>query len=306
MNRGGALLAITCIATSSLAAAIFATGCGFGPGEESGSAEVLITRDFGRVVMYDEAHAVRESDDSMRLLTRSVERVETAYGGGFVESIDGYGSSSDGDSRTDWFFYLDGTESPIGALESTVRPGQSIWWDRRDWSATMHVPAVVGSWPKPFGSKAPEVGVECQMPDRSDCDGVIQDLRRTGSRVSRQAAESAPLRVLVGPWEEIRRDSLASSIENGPSSSGVYARFETRGGAWVLQPLDPAGEPVGSPEVSGLVAALSDSPDRVTWVVTGGDPSSVPRHLEAADLVRRYAVIYPVGAEAISKEIPRP
>lgn len=306
MNHGGTLLAIAGIATSSLAAAVFATGCGFGPGEERGDVEVLITRDYGRVVMYDEIHSVRESDNSMRLLTRSVEQVETAYGGGFVESIDGYGSGSDGGYQTDWFFYLDGIESPIGALEAKVTAGQSIWWDRRDWSETMYVPAVIGSWPKPFGSEAPEVAVECQMPDRSDCDGVIEDLRQTGSRVSRQAAESASLRVLVGPWEEIRMDSLASSIENGPSASGVYARFEPRGEAWVLQPLDPAGEPVGSPEVSGLVAALSDSPDRVTWVVTGSDPSSVPRHLEAADLVRRYAVIYPVGAEAASKEIPRP
>lgn len=306
MNRRGAPLAAILITASSLLVAVVGAGCGFGPGEDRGSAEVLITRDYGRVVMHDASEPVRESDDAMRLLTRSATQVETSYGGGFVESIGGYGSSSTGDSQTDWFFYLDGTESPVGALEAKVEPGQSVWWDRRDWSEAMHVPAVVGAWPRPFGSDSPEVAVECSMPDRADCDGVLSDLRQTGARVTYRRTDSASLRVLVGPWGKLRSDPLASSIERGPSVSGVYARFESRGGRWTLQALDSSGEPVGPAARSGLVAALSDRPDRVVWVVTGSDESTVPRHLASADLSRRYAVIYPGVTGAVPVEVPRP
>ena len=306
MNRLGARLAAGLITASSIAAAVFIAACGFGPGEERGSAEVLITRDYGRVVMHEGSQPVRESDDAMRLLTRSAPRVETAYGGGFVESIGGYGSSSTGGSQTDWFFYLDGTESPVGALEAKVEPGQSVWWDRRDWSEAMHVPAVVGAWPRPFGSDSPEIGVECSMPARADCDGVLSDLRRTGARATYQRADSASLRVLVGPWDKLRSDPLASSIERGPSVSGVYARFESRGDSWTLQALDSSGDPVGAAARSGLIAALSDRPDRAVWVVTGSDESTVPRHLASADLMRRYAVVYPGGPGAAPLEVPRP
>lgn len=284
-------------------------GCGFGPGQSQGSAEVLITRDFGRTVMYEGEQSVRESDDAMRLLTRATDRVVTRYGGGFVDSIDGFGSDSGSDgSATDWFFYLDGEESPVGALEAEVEAGQSVWWDRRDWSAAMHVPAVVGSWPQPFASAADEVELECLMTSTSVCDGVQRNLESTGAVVRNDGTgeASSPLRVVVGAWSRLRRDSLIRSIEAGPAESGVYARFVVRERKWLLQPLDPSARAVGSPFRGGLVAAVSQQPGQVTWLVTATDESSVPRELIASALRHRYAVVYPAGRERIAQEVPRP
>ena len=52
----------------------------------------------------------------MRLLDRNAE-ISTRYGGGFVQSIDGIeGGRSDG-RQLDWFFYVNGVESPVGAAE---------------------------------------------------------------------------------------------------------------------------------------------------------------------------------------------
>lgn len=295
-------------ATAFLAPALLASlaiaGCGFGPGEETGEAELLITRDYGRVVMQDRSVPLRESDDAMRLLTRVADRVETRYGGGFVESIDGYGSTSDGTSRTDWFFFVDGLESPVGALEARVEPGQSVWWDRRDWSEAMHVPAVVGSWPKPFGSDSPIVHVRCSMARERACDGVIEDLRATGSRVVVGGSPSASLRVLIGPWEKVRQDLTASTIERGPEESGVYARFVYDSGDWALRSLEASGQVVDEQRSTGIVAALSPDAHRVTWVVSGTDEASVPRHLDPAQLIERYAVVFPGGRPGDGREVP--
>ena len=47
----------------------------------------------------------------------------------------------------------------------SLEGGEQVWWDIHDWSATEHVPAVVGSWPAPFTTgwegHAPVVVVEC-------------------------------------------------------------------------------------------------------------------------------------------------
>jgi hypothetical protein len=293
----------------SIAMAGLLVACGFGPGGERGTAEISVTRDFGRIVMYDQAPSVRESDDVMRLLTRSVGQVETSYGGGFVESIDGFEAGRTDGVPVDWFFYVDGIESPVGALEAQVDPGDSIWWDRRDWSVTMHVPAVVGSWPQPFEGHGDAVEVECLMEDAAGCDGVVRDLQQAGARTTTAGSggETASLRVLVGPWARLRGEPVVRAITRGPAASGVYARFvASADGGWLLQPLDSRGDEAGSPYPGGLVAALSDRPDRVTWVLTGVNEETVPARLVGPDFEHRYAVVYPKGQRSRPVEIPRP
>ena len=309
MARGRSRHALVAPAVAAIVTAFLITGCGFGPGQDRGSAEVVITRDYGRVLMYEGRQSVRESDDAMRLLARATDSVETRYGGGFVESIDGYGSGADGDgSATDWFFYLDGEESPVGALDAEVEPGQTVWWDRRDWSAAMHVPAVVGSWPQPFESTDEPVGLECLRAPRRVCSQIQRDLEDVGAEVRRVRAGEDPggLRILVGPWSQLRRDSLASKIEAGPAESGVYARFTSVGGRWLIQPLDRSADESGRPVRGGLVAALSREPGEVTWIVTGTDEDSLPGSLVESVLERRYAVLYPTGNAGGAREVPSP
>ena len=100
----------------------------------------------------------------MRVLDRNAE-ITTRYGGGFVQSIDGLEAEERVGRSSDWFFYVNGVESPVGAADYPLHGGEAIWWDYRDWSAAMRVPAVVGSWPQPFlggydGKRHP-VAVEC-------------------------------------------------------------------------------------------------------------------------------------------------
>ncbi len=61
----------------------------------------------------------------------------TRFGGGFVQSIDGLAAGTNGGRRSDWFFYVNGIESPIGSAEYDPSGGDRIWWDYRDWSAAI-------------------------------------------------------------------------------------------------------------------------------------------------------------------------
>ena len=87
----------------------------------------------------------------LRFLDRSA-HITTRYGGGFVQSIDGLAGAESGGRRFDWFFYVNGIESPVGSTQVPVKGGDRIWWDYRDWTSAMSVPAVVGSWPQPFAA----------------------------------------------------------------------------------------------------------------------------------------------------------
>ena len=109
-----------------------------------------MTRDYGADELIEATlEDPPESETVMRMLDSEAE-IETRYGGGFVQSIEGISGTAEGGRTSDWFFYMNGVESSIGAAEAEVRGGDRIWWDHRDWTEAMRVPAVVGSWPEPF------------------------------------------------------------------------------------------------------------------------------------------------------------
>jgi hypothetical protein len=292
----------TAVATALLLAALAAAGCGLGPGAGVGSVELSVTRDFGAHSLVERATEAKESDTVMRVLEASAE-ISTRYGGGFVSSIEGLSEAERGGSPYDWFFYVDGVESPIGAADYDLRGGERIWWDYRDWSATYHVPAVVGSWPAPFadgyeGRRHP-VAVECRGGGGA-CGEVRSALEAEGVTVAAGDPAGA-IRVLVGPWARLRSDSTAALLDAGPAESGVFAEFEPRGGGYGLEGLDEGGGPARAfGPAAGLVAATRRLEAPPVWLVTGATQTGVRAAaglLDAAKLRDHYAVATEGGKE---------
>jgi hypothetical protein len=284
----------TAVATALLCAALATAGCGLGAGADVGEVELTVTREFGATPMLQRSLPAKESDTVMRLLEGEAEIV-TRYGGGFVHAIEGVAESRrDGDPH-DWFFFVDGAESPIGAAEVEISGSERIWWDYRDWSAIYHVPAVVGSWPAPFadgiGGERYPVVVEC-LGGGAACVETREALAAEGVAIASGSPEKA-IRVLVGPWQRLRTDATAKLIEAGPAESGVFADFNTEG-VFGLRALGEGGEVAAElgPD-AGLVAATSRYGGPPVWVVTGGSAAAVREAagaLDAEHLSDRYAV----------------
>ena len=290
-----ALAAITVAAT--------AAGCGLGPGKGTGDVTLTVTRAFGQSRVGTVTRAsVPGSETVMRMLERSF-RVQTRYGGGFVESIDG---QSGNPNRLDWFYYINGIEAPIGAAGTAVHHGDRIWWDLHDWSATNSVPAVVGSFPEPFlhgiGGRRLPTTVECTPDATAACATVAGAIGRSGAPVARQlfgtGSGSDSLNVLVGPWRELHTVIAGALIEKGPAASGVYARFSAGGST--LQLLDPRGRVVRTLGAgAGLVAATATRSSKPTWLITGTDATGVRSAAAALSTTRladRFALaVTPTG-----------
>jgi Domain of unknown function (DUF4430) len=247
----------------------------------------------------------------LSLLDREAE-VETRYGGGFVQSIDGIAGGSQDGRRADWFFYVNGVESSVGAAEVDVSGGDRIWWDHHDWTDVMRVPAVVGSWPAPFADGDP-AEVVCSPGERALCDEVVGAIDAAGGAAEASADRDrggdldAPL-VHVGEWEELRTSSRAGVLAGSPARSGVFARFEPAGEGWELALFDATlaeRERLGAG--AGLVAAVEGDAEAPAWVITGTDRAGVASAIELLDreaLEDRFAVATPGEGEPISLPVP--
>ena len=286
-----------------LGAAFATAGCGLGPGAGVGQVSLTVTRDYGAEPLLPPIHdRASESDTVMRVLERDAD-ISTRYGGGFVQSINGLEAEESFNRAFDWFFYVNGVESTVGAADYPLHGGEAIWWDYHDWSATQRVPAVVGSWPQPFvdgydGERHP-VAVEC-LDGGVACGTVRAALGDAGVSLVAGSPQGA-IRVLVGPWARVREDVAAAQIEDGPQASGVFAEFARRGAGFELAALEVDGKPrreLG--RGAGLVAATRRYDAPPTWVVTGVDAAGVRAAaglLDSADLRDRYAVATEGGKE---------
>jgi hypothetical protein len=303
-----ALIALALLPAAGLA------GCGLGAGKSDTGARVLVTRDFGtRQLGARIAQDLPSSETVMRLLERSFD-VKTRYGGGFVQSIDGLAGGREDGQPVDWFFYVNGIESDVGSADVQLHDGDRTWWDRHDWSATPHVPAVVGSFPEPFahgaeGKRYPVV-LECADDVDDACKTVSDRLGAAGVIAARQTIGTGvgerTVRVFVGRWSTLRGDVALEQIDRGPAVSGVYARFGDEGR--ILELLDERGKSVRAlGPGAGLIAATRFEEQAPTWAITGTDTAGVEaaaRSLDEQTLQRRFALALD-GSSAIGLPVVR-
>jgi hypothetical protein len=284
-------------------------GCTIGPGDSTKEGVSLtVTRDFGRSQVLALRRArVRREDTAMRVLQRNA-KVAPRLRGKLVQEINGVGGGRRGRRPMDWFLYVNGIQADKDATAIDVNGGDRLWWDRHDWGVTHDIPAAVGSFPEPFlhgvdGKRLP-VRVECDNPRAGACGAVAAKLIKLGvpagrSSLSGSAADKS-LRVLVGTWQRLRgRDAESDSIDAGPRSSGVYARFDKAGAQ--LDVLDERGRVAKTfGPGTGFVAATRAKDRQPVWFVTGTDDSGVQSAARAFDesaLSNRFAL-------AISDDLP--
>ena len=184
----------------------------------------------------------------MRMLQRDFD-VETRYGGGFVQEIDGIAGGREDGRPVDWFYYVNGID---GRGRRRRRQGRRRRPDLVGPPRLGRVAATSArssaSFPEPFSSgvdgKRLPVRIDCADDADDVCDEVAERLSADGIEAGRSAAEGfggeGVLRIMVGPWAQIRRDAAVRQLEEGPRACGVFAK-PTPSGSEIAAARRPRG-----------------------------------------------------------------
>lgn len=283
-------------------------------GTTNASITLVVTRDFGSDILLEERVTLAPDTTAMEAL-QAVATVETKYGGGFVNAINGLSSTYEGEdnSQKDWLFYINGMSSSTGAKEYILRDGDIEHWDFREWSYHHYVPAIVGAFPEPFRNgqggkwKPTVITYEEQFADQAH--GIAGMLQEEGiaevsavsfNQLSAASREQCHL-ILVGGAD----NEFIAELNAAHRKLGFYAHFQEN----KLVVLDAAGAVAGEyGPGSGIIQATQNpwhpkgtgAGESAVLMVSGTDSAGVNNAAEklltgTADLRHAYAAVITTG-----------
>lgn len=251
--------------------------------------DLIVTKDFGRTKMFGKTVGLVRDEVGMEVLFRNLD-IQTAYGGGFVNAINGLESgftffTGKDRKKLDWFYWVNGILAPVGVAEYRPQPGDVVWWDYHDWSMTMFIPAIIGSYPQPFKNgfwgKNPGTVIMYGQGCESEAARLKLSLEKQGVRqVDSAAFDPQAIRspkkyyILLGPWDEISAlSSLITDVNKKNKMVGVYVKFENG----EVKGLDFKGNTVSSHREAGAVFAYGSAIGELNpvWMVTGSSTAGV-------------------------------
>ena len=256
---------------------------------------LIVTTGFGHKKVFAKNVGMVKDEVGMEVLFRNLD-IQTAYGGGFVNAINGIESKYTfftGDERKeeDWFYWVNGILAPIGVAEYRPKPGDVIWWDYHDWSITMFIPAVIGSYPQPFKSgfqgKNPGTVILYTSPYANEAEKLKKSLQKQGvTQIDIGKYDAALIEnpkkyyIVLGVWNDLVAQSnitnskgkeinLMKDINEKNKFVGVNSKFE--GGK--VHALNFKGETVSSYEQGGAIYAYAAGigSTKPIWMITGTD-----------------------------------
>ncbi|WP_054875802.1 DUF4430 domain-containing protein [Oxobacter pfennigii] len=279
--------------------------------------DLIVTRDFGYNKMFSKNVGLVKDEVGMEVLFRNLD-IQTAYGGGFVNSINGLESkytffSGADRSKEDWFYWVNGILAPIGVAEYRPAPGDVIWWDYHEWNTTMFIPAVIGSYPQPFkngfGGKNPGTVIMYTENFREEGEKLKESLISQGvvsvdilPYNADKVEKPEKYTIIIGSFDDISKDSKRLQDMNWKNKmEGVYVEFEEG----KLNALDNTGKVIKSFSKAGAIYATAAGMGSVVpvWLVTGNDEDSIKKAaevlIEKPESIKNYFQAVIAGDEII-------
>jgi len=251
-----------------------------------------VTEDFGSEVLFQEKVPLEEDDTVLDVLARHVD-VETEYGGGFVNAINGLQSAYSnvggaGRRKNDWFFWLNGIQSNVGGASYYPKPGDNIWWDYHDWQHLTYMPAVIGAYPKPFTSGFGEEEADMPWLIMHNGDTKVLALKlagyfgNQGAKVDLVPVDDSHIldrerpTLVMGTWSQLALLPSMNDLVKNLDRTGMFVKPVPDG--LVAMGLDRTERKVYGSGSAAIIATGTGQGDQTPlWMVIGVDQEGLER-----------------------------
>lgn len=253
-----------------------------------GKVHLLVTRDYGETVIFNEWVAVQDQQDAFSL-TESYLDVKTSYGGSFINSINGLESGYTGKmalkrTKQDWFFYINGVLAGSGAADVKIKSGDVVWWDYHNWGSAAFTPAMIGAFPHPFTSG---VLLAFSPSAREAADLMAAGLNRQGitrvqlQEVNDELFQKRPSPIIVlGLREELAAMSAIQALNSNPHRTGLFCGFSESGFKLLDATMQEGREVAGGGCVCIEATASGMGDANPLWLVVADDKQGLERAVE--------------------------
>lgn len=273
-------------------------GCSASPGDgKLPQVRLVVSRDYGKTIILDKSVAIASGEESVLALTARTLPVETAYGGGFVQSIAGVSSATGkgfSQQRQDWFFYLNGTLPARGSGELKAGAGDVVWWDYHPWGSGFNS-TMLGAFPRPFHNGALLLYTPGTGEEAATLSGVLQ---KKGCRANLQILDQSRTgkpgqpAIVIGLWQELQEVLFIRDLVENRQRTGLFCLPSGSG----FQALDSSYQPVGPVLKNGAAcilpvgAGLGDN--QPLLLIIGEDNQGLQQAIDflgGKDITPRYA-----------------
>jgi hypothetical protein len=237
---------------------------------------LVISTGFGADVLRDVLVDFEDETDVMEVLAAQAE-VKTAYGGGFVNAIDGIESTfgATGEPR-DWFYWVAGRMGQVGAADQRLTGGETIWWDHHAWQGSGFMPVVLQAFPQPWKDSSLAMLAEAEadaVAAWATAQGLTVDAARPLSPLPSDPA------LVVVTAAELQEDTWLSRLLDRGAQAGIFVAVDGP----TLLALDHAGTPQGELDAAVLGAPHPEDAGATLLVFVGRDAQAISTLIERLD-----------------------
>ncbi|MCX6338880.1 MAG: DUF4430 domain-containing protein [Candidatus Aureabacteria bacterium] len=253
-----------------------------------GYVTLRVGRDFRNPPLLEKR--VSFSGQSVMKLLQCCATVETAFGGAFVQSINGLRAGKNRGAGRSWFYYVNGLIAGVGAAQYVPENGDCVSWDLHAYEGVGAIPALIGCFPHPFlspqRSRAAFPLILHDSASREKACALARVLERQGVKGIRvQMISDGPIpdntpSIIIGRWDEISRSSTVKRVYEHRDACGVFVEFNSEGLRILALDRTPR---TCLPRAGAILAARGGRATAVPiWLITGTDHA---RTSEAADIL---------------------
>ncbi|SHH23137.1 DUF4430 domain-containing protein [Tepidibacter thalassicus] len=245
---------------------------------------LIVSKHFGNEEVYNQELDFKNDSSIMEIMEENLD-IETAYGGGFVSSINGIKSGFTGSKnkkKLDWFYYVNGNLAQIGADDYYLNPGDIIIWDYHNWDNEMYISSIIGAYPanftKGYEGNVLKGEIRYSKEFKEDSEKLSEFLRERGlNNIEEKVLDEKDIEneeintVVIGKWDEISKLSYINDVYNS-KNNGLFFKIGDK-----VKALNYNKEISKEYEKGAVIAAIPKGYGTGSnlWIITGNDEQSI-------------------------------